>query len=1000
MWRRSLYFVLVFAITLHSQTAQTPDSANPTFKSKVQLTLVDVVVTDGKGHPITGLQKDDFEIFEATDLIGKGEKQTIASFEEHKGAPTRIEPLPPPAPHFYTNAPPVASADSVSVLLLDALNTASEDQAAVRRQMIEYLKKIDPGPRLAIFTLGSRLRIVEGFSSDPRALIEALGHKNWGGMPQASTPVETAAEADANQKVQQIMIDGGATIGAIQSLQGFLSERTSTEQVSRVSVTMEALRQLCQYLSGFPGRKNLIWFSGSFPSIGLAGSSPSIHSTSGASPSVSTASGSSPTVTLNLEPRLERELKDTVNLLAAAQVAVYPVAAQGLEMEPLFQANQLVPRAGQGQPVPSSNPEEMITSGTNQHLDQASTARAVNTGAADEIASDTGGKAFYNDNGLKGALADAIANGSHYYSLSYAPTDKRMLGRYRRIEVKLREGHYKLAYRRGYFEEDSFQIGHRQPPSAAYPLENLLRRGLQDATQIVFNLRVLRTNSRPAAAPAIAGDNKKLREPLIRFSADFVVPLDNLDFQITDDGVRHGNLELALMAYDHNGDPLNWLFRTITTSLKPEVYPAVEKNGAVFHQEIDLPEGENYLRAGIYDLQSNQAGTLEIPLREVTSADVPSTTPQKPAAVAPSAAPLSSSSQAKPVGNEPASPGPNETISVLSAATTASVETSTSVTHDGTNHTPAPLPLAAASANTPPPASTVSPGSTSPGTPALAAAKELESVDIPKYCSDLGGKEGKSSSLTAVCEFVLNLRKKLPNLICDRETKRYWTTGRDEEVAGHHGPKTEIDDEQHADVVTAHVSYRDGREYYSDLRVDGQPSSANAPELSQWWAQAGSWSHGEFATMLAGIFAPSSLAQFHYSGETKLHSIPAFVFDFKVAVQNNRLYFLQSDNKIWFPAYGGRIWVDARTASLLRLERETGYMRDDPITRVKTEIEYSNLPLGDGTSMVLPINSNDLICAPPLHEIGNSENCARSTTRFMHWHKFRATTNVVTSPAN
>jgi hypothetical protein len=315
----------------------------------------------------------------------------------------------------------------------------------------------------------------------------------------------------------------------------------------------------------------------------------------------------------------------------------------------------------------------------------------------------------------------------------------------------------------------------------------------------------------------------------------------------------------------------------------------------------------------------------------------------------------------------------------------------------GADHSPAPAsaPAPAASAKVPVPASSVSPGPNSPVALALAAAKELEAVDAPKYCSDLAGKEEHSSSLAAVCEFALNLRKKLSNVICDRETKRYWTTGRPAAFAGRGGRggraiRTETDDVQHADIVTVNVTYRDGQEYYSDVRVDGQPVPVTAPELS------GSWSHGEFATMLEGVFAPSSKAQFHYSKETKRHSTQAFVFDFKVAAQNNRLYFLKSGDKIWFPEYEGRIWVDTHKSSLLRLERETKYMPDDPVTRTKTEIEYSNLVLGDGTSMVLPANSNGLICEPPLH--GNSDNCARIITTFTHWHKFRAKTNVVIPP--
>ena len=49
------------------------------------------------------------------------------------------------------------------MLMLDALNTQLGDQISVRKQMVDYLKNIQPGPQLAIFTLTSKLRLVEGF---------------------------------------------------------------------------------------------------------------------------------------------------------------------------------------------------------------------------------------------------------------------------------------------------------------------------------------------------------------------------------------------------------------------------------------------------------------------------------------------------------------------------------------------------------------------------------------------------------------------------------------------------------------------------------------------------------------------------------------------------------------------------------------------------------------------------------------------------------------------
>jgi len=58
---------------------------------------VDVVVTDSKDEPVTGLGKKDFEISE------DGKPQTISTFEEHKGVRINAAKLPPMPPDVYTN---------------------------------------------------------------------------------------------------------------------------------------------------------------------------------------------------------------------------------------------------------------------------------------------------------------------------------------------------------------------------------------------------------------------------------------------------------------------------------------------------------------------------------------------------------------------------------------------------------------------------------------------------------------------------------------------------------------------------------------------------------------------------------------------------------------------------------------------------------------------------------------------------------------------------------
>ena len=79
----------------------------------------------------------------------------------------KAETLPP---HTYSNAPHYAITSAANVLLLDALNTPLSDQVYVRQRMLKYLHTIPPGTRIAVFTLSSRLRMVEGFTTDSSTL--------------------------------------------------------------------------------------------------------------------------------------------------------------------------------------------------------------------------------------------------------------------------------------------------------------------------------------------------------------------------------------------------------------------------------------------------------------------------------------------------------------------------------------------------------------------------------------------------------------------------------------------------------------------------------------------------------------------------------------------------------------------------------------------------------------------------------------------------------------
>jgi VWFA-related protein len=574
---------------VYSQTA-TPESATATFRANVRVVLVDVVVTNSNDEPITGLHQQDFQLSE------DGQPQTLASFEGHAGLPdvpalTLQAKLPP---NVFSNRPLVKTGDAANVLLLDALNTQMQDQSYVHAQMIKYIKGIHPGTRLAIFTLGARLRFVQGFTSDASVLMAALSGKKTEGNPQLSPLLPTSAETDASQRLVAQMeemqaANGSAQLqGSIDGLKEFQAETTSFQTDVRVQTTLEAMQQLARYLAGIPGRKNVIWFSGSFP-LSILGN----FSLGGA----------------DTMRQYQEDVAETANLLAAAQVAIYPIGAEGLAIDSHYDFS-----SPQGPKIAGATPEQQMTESQVNDLQTGSIERNAGHASMDELAKDTGGETFYNTNGLSDAMAHVIRDGTHYYTLTYTPTNKKMDGRLRHIEIKLTEGTYRLAYRRGYYADATATSEASPPKPTGDPLRPLMDHGTPDSTEILYQMRVVPSTLQPGPSSERAGDNANLKGPVTRYAVNFTVSADHLALDPAPDGVRHGNLETTLVGYDRDGKPLNWMVRMIQFALPPDRYAAVEATGLSFAMEIDVPASNVYLRSGVYDLGSSKAGTLEIPM--------------------------------------------------------------------------------------------------------------------------------------------------------------------------------------------------------------------------------------------------------------------------------------------------------------------------------------------------------------------------------------------------
>jgi VWFA-related protein len=574
--------------------APAPLAELPVLRSNTNLVLVDVVVTE-HGNPVRGLTQEQFHIFE------NDRAQTIASFDEHWPAPgpataARTLPLPP---NVYNNIPVYAAASAVNVLLLDGLNTPMDDQLEVRRQMIQYLGKVAPGTSMAIFTLSSQLRMVEGFTTDAGELVKAIQGPKSGAMPSVILDPQNDKILDAMNL--DVANTPWLSPDAASAMLQFQADLTAFQIDQRVGMTLDAMGQLARYLSAIPGRKNLIWFSGSFPLVLY--------------PDESLRSPFEATRNYN------EKMKEAAELLAAARVAVYPVDARGLLTMPTSDASyaaaaQMTALSGvrtQGLKNTAVTPPSSPARDNKNFLRELQTSQS----GMEQLAAQTGGQAYLNTNGLKQAIAHAVENGSAYYTIGYLPTDKNFNGKFRKIQVRLDNRSCALAYRQGYYADPPDQPSANLPGSLS-PIAAATLHGVPSATQILFQARVLPASDplfRSAKLPETPGEMAaKLKKPAHPYVVDLIVDAHSLAFEDMPEGVHQARMEFALVVYDAVGKRVNYLNPSYAIKIQPAQFSETRANGIRVRLALDLPAGESSLRIAVHDLQNSRIGSIELPL--------------------------------------------------------------------------------------------------------------------------------------------------------------------------------------------------------------------------------------------------------------------------------------------------------------------------------------------------------------------------------------------------
>ncbi|HLK65681.1 MAG TPA: VWA domain-containing protein [Bryobacteraceae bacterium] len=558
------------------------DSNQPIARVTTRLVELNVIVRDKSG-PVSDLAKEDFTILE------NGKPRKIAFFSKNVAPPESVAQTPQQAAGgVVTNRPNGAGETpvNVTVVLLDALNTEIRDQQFAKQEFLQFLKQIRPEDRVAVYTLGTKLHVLNDFTSDAKrlaAVVNRYSGENIGLAEAAGAPLSDAPDGIGTDKIIQDAINN--------HMNDLVSDYTVRMRAETTAAAMEAI---ANHIGHIPGRKSLIWISASFPFVighigdGQTNSEDTAFDDdiSGVTAAKKKGGMSQSTTLYGANDRDGSPARTQMNFTEAAMratralnnanVAVYAVDARGLTgMVKSMTVEQNYGISGSAARTPPKLTSTINTSSTALHT----------------MADSTGGLVFQNTNGIRQAIQSAIQDGEVTYTLGFYPESSSLDSKYHNLKVQVKRKDVELRYRRGYLAVPDSQLTAQE-------------RGAQ--------VRDVLWSPLPATAIGlIAGLEKGDKPGTIRMQ----VALEPRDLLLEKKGDRWtGALDLVFAQRAADGSDLGLTTTPLGLSLDQQRYELIFRDGLSITKMLDVAPHAVELRVVVFDRGSGKVGSLTVPL--------------------------------------------------------------------------------------------------------------------------------------------------------------------------------------------------------------------------------------------------------------------------------------------------------------------------------------------------------------------------------------------------
>jgi VWFA-related protein len=511
-----------------------------TFRLPVNVVVVNATVTDKAGKPVTDLTVDDFRVFE------DGKRQAIQTFALESYGPGGVEESAAKGPvskHSGTEAT-ATLARMISIVIDDLTIESPADLMRMVEGIKGYLKN-DIGPKDMVAVLSGSGSVQFPFSDDPQQLFEgvsvALRKLNFAQTQRSTCPKLTDINAwriaDAMHDYQvnyQRLID--ETIQCLGLDPSAPSSKNTAETFLRASAKQQA--QIDEYRT-----RTLLY-------------------------------------TLRLHIRALRHFEGPKRLV---------LFSDGFLSEPgstaAYQLQEIVDLALRSGIVLNAVNIRGLSYEQQDIDDQMSQESPLS-----QMAYETGGVFFHNDNNFEKGLRTIAQRQAYYYILSYGTPSQRTDGSYHKIKLEVTRPGLDISYRKGYYTQKE-QLS----------FENSKKEDILEALNGPGNMNEI---------PMTLAYNYSIEDDS-SYAVSFVTSVNIRGLQFPEEDSRRRNMvSLVLVALDENDRYVNGLEKSLDFRLMESSYASLRDHGLTSRVQFKLPMGRYKVKAVVRENTQGKIGSV------------------------------------------------------------------------------------------------------------------------------------------------------------------------------------------------------------------------------------------------------------------------------------------------------------------------------------------------------------------------------------------------------